>query len=74
MKVYLSRTLTKLARWENFKMAKVHLKITGVDARSQGQTEHENSHQTACGFVRDNVTKNNENITCFYCLKQINER
>jgi hypothetical protein len=55
-------------------MAKVHLKITGVDARSQGQTEHENSHQTACGFVRDNVTKNNENITCFYCLKQINER
>ena len=50
-------------------VAKTHLKITGVDARDRGQTEFEYTHQTACSFVRDNVTDNEDSVDCFYCLR-----
>lgn len=50
-------------------MAKTHLKVKGVDCRGHGQTEFEHSHQTACGFVRNNVTTNMDKVDCFYCLR-----
>jgi hypothetical protein len=50
-------------------MAKTHLKITGVDCRDQGQTQYEYSHQAACGYTRDNVTRNEDSVDCFYCLR-----
>ncbi|MCC3804049.1 hypothetical protein IB292_03250 [Vibrio parahaemolyticus] len=50
-------------------MAKTHLKVTGVDARNSGQTQFEYTHQTACGYVRDNVTRNMDHVDCFYCLR-----
>lgn len=50
-------------------MPKTHLKITGVDARDCGQTEFEYTHQTACGYVRDNVTRNMDKVDCRLCLR-----
>ncbi|EJO2025774.1 hypothetical protein NRC85_003954 [Vibrio parahaemolyticus] len=50
-------------------MAKTHLKVTGVDASNNGQTQFEYTHQTACGYVRDNVTRNMDHVDCFYCLR-----
>ena len=48
---------------------KTHLKVNGVDARSLGQAEFDYQHQTACGYVRNNVTRNEEEVDCFYCLR-----
>lgn len=50
-------------------MAKTHLKVSGVDARSSGQTQFEYAHQTACGYVRDNVTRNMDHVDCSLCLR-----
>jgi len=50
-------------------MAKTHFKVRGVDARDNGQTEYEYNHQTACGYVRNNVTKNKDEVDCFYCQR-----
>jgi len=50
-------------------MSKTHLKVSGVDCRNQGQTEYEYSHQTACGYIRQNVTRVTADVTCFYCLR-----
>ena len=57
-------------------MAKVHLKVKGVDARGHGQTQFEYDHQAACGYVRDNVTSDIDDVDCFYCLrsKEMQER
>lgn len=49
----------------------IHLKVTGVDCRSQGQTEHEFKHQSACGYVRENITTNMDNVDCKHCLNSI---
>ena len=49
-------------------MAKTHLKVSGVDYRDHGQTEHEYTHQSACGYVRKQVTNNEDSVDCFYCL------
>lgn len=43
-------------------MPKTHFKILGVDRRSQGQTEHEFNHQTACGYVRGRITRNKHEV------------
>ena len=48
---------------------KTHLKIAGVDARAHGQTEFEYTHQTACGYVRDNVTTDGDKVDCKLCLR-----
>lgn len=50
-------------------MTKIHLRVDGVDCRKQGQTEHEFTHQAACGYVRDNITTNFFEVTCFFCKK-----
>ncbi|MBT2909681.1 hypothetical protein PL84_03675 [Vibrio anguillarum] len=50
-------------------MAKTHLKVKGIDARNSGQTQYEYEHQTACGYVRDNVTRDMDSVDCFYCLR-----
>ena len=50
-------------------MAKTHLKVAGVDCRANGQTDYEYTHQTACGYVRDNVTEDMDAVDCFYCLR-----
>ena len=52
-------------------MPKTHFKITGVDCRNQGQSEYEYGHQTACGYVRDLVTKNKRKVDCKLCLREI---
>lgn len=50
-------------------MSKTHYKVHGVDARNLGQTEFEYTHQTACGYVRDNVTTNGDHVDCKLCLR-----
>lgn len=52
-------------------MAKMHYQTFGNDRRNQGQTEFERSHQTACGYVRDNVTTNGDDVDCKMCLSSI---
>ena len=52
-------------------MAKMHYKISGNDCRKQGQSEHEYTHQSACGYVRDNVTTNGDEVDCHWCLQSI---
>lgn len=52
-------------------MGKVHYKVRGVDARSMGQSQFEYDHQAACGYVRDNVTADENKVSCFYCKKKI---
>ena len=54
--------------------AKVHLKVSGVDARHQGQTQFEYDHQAACGYVRDLVSTKESQVTCFFCKKQITSK
>ena len=48
---------------------KIHLRVLGVDCRNQGQTEHEFTHQAACGYVRDNVTTSWPDVNCSYCKR-----
>ena len=52
-------------------MAKVHFKVSGVDCRKSGQTQYEYEHQTACRYVRKNVTTETAKVTCFYCKRLI---
>ena len=52
-------------------MLKTHYKVAGVDARNQGQTEYEYANQTACGYVRDNVTTDGDGVDCKQCLNSI---
>lgn len=52
---------------------KTHLKVSGVDCRNIGQTQYEYEHQTACGYVRKNITTDKEKVTCYYC-KRINNQ
>ena len=50
---------------------KTHFKILGVDLRENGQSEYEYQHQTACGYVRKNVTKNGDLVDCKLCLQSL---
>lgn len=50
-------------------MSKTHLKVSGVDARCMGQSNYDYNHQTACGYVRDNVTRNEDEVDCKLCLR-----
>ena len=45
-------------------------KFTG-DHRNQGQTNFGMTHTTECGYVRDNVTGRNEDVTCKLCLNEM---
>lgn len=48
--------------------AAIHLYKSHGDYRSAGQTQHEYTHSTACGYVRDNVTNEPEAVTCKHCI------
>lgn len=50
-------------------MSKTHLKVTGVDCRGIGQSQFEYDHQTACGYVRDKVIRNEDYVDCKLCLR-----
>lgn len=52
-------------------MSKTHYQNTDIDCRSQGQTEYEYRHSTACGYVRENVTRNGDSVDCKLCLNSI---
>jgi hypothetical protein len=52
-------------------MKKTHFQIIGVDFHKSGKTEYKYTHQTACGYVRDDVTSNGDNVDCELCLKSI---
>lgn len=47
---------------------KTHLMVLGVDCRNMGQTEYEYTHQAACGYVRENVTRNKHSVDCKICI------
>ena len=49
---------------------KTHFKIE-VDCRDLGQSEYEYSHQTACGYVREQVSENGDKVNCKLCLNSI---
>lgn len=49
-------------------MTKTHFKYIAADARDRGQTDHEYHHQTACGYVRDDVTNSPRDVDCTHCL------
>jgi hypothetical protein len=34
-----------------------------------GQSEYDYFHSTACGYIREFVTKSDDAVTCFYCLR-----
>ena len=46
----------------------VHLYKSHGDHRSAGQTQHEYTHSTACGYVRDKVTNEPASVTCKHCI------
>lgn len=50
---------------------KVHKTKTGVDYRHTGQSEYEYFHSTACGYVRENVTCKDKEVTCKLCLREM---
>jgi len=49
-------------------MPKVHLRIARPDSVTTCNPERYSGRHTACGFVRDKVTLNNEDVTCKHCL------
>lgn len=48
---------------------KAHLKVLGADRRDSGQSDFDYEHQTACGYVRDNVTESMDAVDCKLCLR-----
>jgi len=58
-----------VAKQDNGHLGKIHLKIKGIDYRWAGQPEFDYQHQTACGYVRKNITNDKEKVTCFYCKR-----
>ena len=52
-------------------MAKTHKFKQGTDYRDMGQTEYEYTHTSACGYVRDNLTSKDNEVTCKICLREI---
>lgn len=50
-------------------MAKTHYMAKLADCRGAGQTEYEYEHQTACGYVRDSVTRDGDKVSCKLCLR-----
>lgn len=51
----------------------IHYKTLGRDFRNAGQSNYEYSHQTMCGFVRDDLTKNPVKVTCKLCLRKLSK-
>ena len=55
---------------ESASQLKTHLRVTGVDYRTCGQTEFEYSHQAKCGYVRDLVSWDINDVTCKLCIRE----
>jgi hypothetical protein len=53
------------------KQPATHLYRSHGDHRSAGQTQHEYSHSTACGYVRNVVTRNPSEVTCTHCKRKM---
>lgn len=51
------------------RMPKTHLRIYKPRYKHMGQTDYEHEHNAACGYVRALVTRNMDNVDCFYCLR-----
>lgn len=49
----------------------VHKQQSHGDYRHAGQTEHEYQFSTACGYVRNHVTSNDDLVTCKLCLREM---
>ena len=58
------------ATTQSVRLLKTHLRVTGVDARDSHQTEFEYSHQAKCGYVRDLVSLDIEDVTCKLCIRE----
>lgn len=50
---------------------KTHLYRSHGDHRAAGQTQHEYTHSTACGYVREAVTTDSSGVTCKLCLREM---
>jgi hypothetical protein len=50
---------------------KVHKYKYHGDFSSLGQTDFERSNSTACGYVRDHVTRKDKEVTCKLCLREM---
>jgi len=53
---------------------KMHKRKRGDDYRQHGQTDEEYSHTTLCGYVRERVTDNDDEVTCKHCLLLLSAR
>jgi hypothetical protein len=56
------------------KMSKVHKFYPHGDEEhlsSIGQSKHEYDHSTICGYVRDNITVHDNEVTCKLCLREM---
>jgi hypothetical protein len=52
---------------------KTHFKVYGPDHRDQGQTDHEYSNQSLCGFAGLTVTRSQKLVDCKFCMKIIKD-
>lgn len=48
---------------------KVHEYKSHGDHRAAGQTQAEYDKSTACGYVREHVTRDPSKVTCALCLR-----
>lgn len=53
------------------KQPSVHLYRSHGDHRSAGQSQYDFTHSTACGYVREQVTREESNVTCKLCLREL---
>lgn len=52
-------------------MGKTHKYKSHGDYRNSGQSQHDYDHSTACGYVRDAVTRDDSKVTCKACLRKM---
>lgn len=48
---------------------KTHYRHVPASAAIFGEGVVDLDHHTACGYIRENVTKNGDNVDCKICLK-----
>jgi hypothetical protein len=52
-------------------MSKIHLSDFIADYRGRGQSGYDYEHQTACGYVRSEVTRYAALVDCKLCIREI---
>jgi len=50
---------------------KTHKRVSGPDHRNAGQTTYEFEHTSACGYVRGNLARHDDEVTCKVCLRKL---